>query len=66
MAGGQARPGMLRTVAGAPLALVRGAASLAAGGLGGGSAPATPRAAGADDGSLATQWIDFLIQQACP
>lgn len=66
VAGGPARRGVLRAVAGAPLALVRGAASLAAGGLG--AAAGTPRSpAGAgEDGSLATQWIGFLIEQARP
>ena len=51
IAGSQARGGVLRAVAGAPLALVRSAASFATGGLGGGSNPNTPRAAGAHPGA---------------
>ncbi|BDA50973.1 probable Golgin candidate 4 at C-terminar half [Coccomyxa sp. Obi] len=53
-----AKPGLLRTVAGAPLALVKG---LAKGGDGVGTPSGTPTSS---DASLANQWVDFLIQQA--
>lgn len=53
-----AKPGLLRTVAGAPLALVKG---LAKGGDGLGTPSGTPTSS---DASLANQWVDFLIQQA--
>jgi hypothetical protein len=46
---------ILRTVAGAPLALVKGLAK------GGGDGPGTPTGG---DASLANEWVEFLIQQA--
>lgn len=51
-----AKPGLLRTVAGAPLSLVKGLAR------GPEEAPDTPTSGA--DGSLANQWVDFLISQA--
>ena len=51
-----AKSGILRSVAGAPLALVKGLARPAPS-----SREGTPRAG---DASLANQWVDFLIQQA--
>lgn len=51
---GASKPGILRSVAGAPLALVKGLAQ-----SGSGEGPPTSA-----DGTLANQWVDFLIQQA--
>jgi hypothetical protein len=53
-----AKTGILRSVAGAPLALVKGLARPASAD---GSREGTPRVG---DASLANQWVDFLIQQA--
>lgn len=53
------KPGILRTVAGAPLALVKGLAKSGADGPG--TPTGTPTSG---DASLANQWVDFLIQQA--
>ena len=53
----QAKTGILRTVAGAPLALVKGLARTASSHSGEG----TPTSL---DASLANQWVDFLIEQA--
>jgi hypothetical protein len=50
------KPGLLRTVAGAPLALVKGLAR------GPREGPGTPTSGG--ESSLADQWVDFLISQA--
>ncbi len=49
------KAGILRTVAGAPLALVKGLAKS------GGEGPGTPTSG---DASLANEWVEFLIQQA--
>ncbi len=54
--GAQQRRGIIRTVAGAPLSLVRGM-------LDAGHGPVGDRGPSGDD-SLADQWLDFLIQQA--
>lgn len=53
----QAKTGILRTVAGAPLALVKGLTRTASSHSGEG----TPTSL---DASLANQWVDFLIEQA--
>ena len=53
----QAKTGILRTVAGAPMALVKGLARTASSHSGEG----TPTSL---DASLANQWVDFLIEQA--
>ena len=48
------RPGMLRSISGLPVSLVRGTVSLVGAG----------RSSSSDGDSLADQWLEFLIQQA--